>query len=67
MLESATNAKIPFMIMSQIVDQVRNGILNHLLSDRAQNMGEVMSANNVAREKLAPYRISGNLLSMISH
>jgi hypothetical protein len=65
--ERATNAKIQFIIINQIVDRLRNGILLPILSDRAPNIGEEINTRSVAHEKLAPYRISGRWLSIINH
>jgi len=65
--ESAANAINPLISIRPIVDRLRNGILFPILSDRAQKIGEVISTKIVASEKLAPYRISGILLSKITH
>ena len=54
-------------MINPIVDNMRNGILLPILSDRVQRNGDTMSTNTVAKEKLAPYRISGTLLSKINH
>jgi len=67
MEERAARAINPLTTISPIVLHLRNGILSHFLSDRAPSIGEVTNANKVASEKLAPYRISGNALSMINH
>ena len=65
--DNATQAMIPFTNMSPMVDHIRKGILLPSLSDRAPRSGERKSTKSVAKEKLAPYRISGILLSKISH
>lgn len=65
--ERAKNATNAFIIISHIVDHLRNGILLPILSDRAHNNGEVMNTKIVAKEKHQPYTISGSLLSSITH
>lgn len=66
-LESAMKAITPFTMISAMVNHTRKGFLLPILSDRAPRSGQRMSTKTVAKEKLAPYRISGTPLSKISH
>jgi hypothetical protein len=65
--ESATTAMIQFVTISPMVDHLRKGILLPNLSDQAPKRGEMTKTKAVAIEKLAQYRISGTLLSNMSH
>jgi len=45
-------------------DHLRNGIFLPWASAQAPKNGAVINSNNVAAEKVSPYQISGELLSI---